>query len=146
MPTPYQDGEFHTINIRQFVEDVKKATGGQLDITVHSNGSLIKHPDILRAVEKGWYSAVWPMVLVNDDPMSLTFTGACEDVAALLGVDHSVLDGYVLEDGGSEITELNVQPGRWRVSFGKALRSPAEAAGLGIDTPATTWLSMERIG
>ena len=53
MPTPYSDGEFHTINVRQFVEDVKKASGGQLDINVHSNGSLIKHPDILRAVSTG---------------------------------------------------------------------------------------------
>jgi TRAP-type C4-dicarboxylate transport system substrate-binding protein len=53
MPTPYSDGEFHTINVRQFAEDVKKATGGQLDINVHSNGSLIKHPDMLRAVSTG---------------------------------------------------------------------------------------------
>jgi TRAP-type transport system periplasmic protein len=53
MPTPYSDGEFHTINVRQFVEDVKKASGGQVDINVHSNGSLIKHPDMLRAVSTG---------------------------------------------------------------------------------------------
>jgi TRAP-type transport system periplasmic protein len=53
MPTPYSDGEFHTINVRQFAEEVKKATGGQVDINVHSNGSLIKHPDILRAVSTG---------------------------------------------------------------------------------------------
>src|ERR1700730_17980777 len=53
MPTPYSDGEFHTINVRQFVDEVKKATGGQLDINVHSNGSLIKHPDMLRAVSSG---------------------------------------------------------------------------------------------
>ena len=53
MPTPYGDGEFHTINVRQFAEDVKKASGGQIDINVHSNGSLIKHPDILRAVSTG---------------------------------------------------------------------------------------------
>jgi len=53
MPTPYSDGEFHTINVRQFAEDVKKATGGKVDINVHSNGSLIKHPDILRAVSTG---------------------------------------------------------------------------------------------
>ncbi len=53
MPTPYGDGEFHTINLRQFVEEVKKASGGQIDITVHSNGSLIKHPDMLRAVATG---------------------------------------------------------------------------------------------
>ena len=53
MPTPYSDGEFHTINVRQFAEDVKKATNGQLEINVHSAGSLIKHPDILRAVSTG---------------------------------------------------------------------------------------------
>ena len=53
MPTPYSDGEFHTRNVVAFVEDVKQATGGKLDIVVHSNGSLIKHPDILRAVSTG---------------------------------------------------------------------------------------------
>ncbi|HEY6411273.1 MAG TPA: hypothetical protein VIY29_27755 [Ktedonobacteraceae bacterium] len=53
MPTPYADGEFHTRNIATFVEDVKKATNGALDIALHSNGSLIKHPDILRAVSSG---------------------------------------------------------------------------------------------
>jgi TRAP-type C4-dicarboxylate transport system substrate-binding protein len=53
MPTPYSDGEFHTKNVVAFVEDVKKATNGALSITVHSNGSLIKHPDILRAVSTG---------------------------------------------------------------------------------------------
>src|SRR5258706_5125871 len=53
MPTPYSDGEFHTVNIKQFVEDVKKGTGGQIEINVHANGSLIKLPDIMRAVSTG---------------------------------------------------------------------------------------------
>jgi TRAP-type C4-dicarboxylate transport system substrate-binding protein len=53
MPTPYSDGEFHTRNVKQFVEDAQKAAGGKLEIVVHSNGSLIKHPDILRAVSTG---------------------------------------------------------------------------------------------
>jgi len=53
MPTPYSDGEFHTRNVVSFAEDVKKATGGKLEIQVHANGSLIKHPDILRAVSTG---------------------------------------------------------------------------------------------
>jgi len=56
MPTPYNDTEFHTINIRQFVDDVKKASGDQLEINLHSNGSLIKHPDIMRAVSTGQVS------------------------------------------------------------------------------------------
>ena len=53
MPTPYADAEFHTRNARAFAEDVKKNTGGAVDINVHSAGSLIKHPDILRAVSTG---------------------------------------------------------------------------------------------
>jgi len=53
LPTPYIDNEFHTQNTRQFAEEIKKATGGQLDIVVHGGQSLIKHPDILRAVSTG---------------------------------------------------------------------------------------------
>jgi TRAP-type C4-dicarboxylate transport system substrate-binding protein len=53
MPTPYPDANFHTQNIVQFAEDVKKATGGKLEIKVHSNGSLFKHPEIKNAVRGG---------------------------------------------------------------------------------------------
>jgi TRAP-type transport system periplasmic protein len=53
MPTPYSDGEFHTRNVRMFVDEVKKASDGKLEINVHANGSLIKHPDMLRAVSTG---------------------------------------------------------------------------------------------
>jgi TRAP-type transport system periplasmic protein len=53
MPTPYSDGEFHTRNVVLFVEDVNKQTNGALNIVVHANGALIKHPDILRAVSTG---------------------------------------------------------------------------------------------
>jgi len=50
MPTPYSDAVFHTANIIEFAADVKAATGGTLDITVHSAGSLFKHADIKNAV------------------------------------------------------------------------------------------------
>jgi TRAP-type C4-dicarboxylate transport system substrate-binding protein len=53
MPTPYPDGNFHTKNVVQFAADVAKATGGKLEIVVHSNGSLIKMPEIKRAVQTG---------------------------------------------------------------------------------------------
>jgi len=71
MPTPYSDGEFHTRNVRAFAEDVKKATGGKLDINVHSNGSLIKHPDILRAVSTGQVSIAEFLLgqFSNEDPV-----------------------------------------------------------------------------
>jgi len=53
MPTPYGDGVHHTKNVRQFAEDVGKATNGDLKIVVHSGASLIKHPEIHRAVRTG---------------------------------------------------------------------------------------------
>jgi TRAP-type C4-dicarboxylate transport system substrate-binding protein len=71
MPTPYVDGEFHTQNIRTFAEDVKKATGGQLDIVVHSGQSLIKHPDMLRAVSTGQVNVAEFLLgqFGNEDPV-----------------------------------------------------------------------------
>ena len=71
MPTPYSDGEFHTINVRQFADDVKKNSGGKLEIIVHSNGSLIKHPDMLRAVSTGQVSIAEFLLgqFGNEDPV-----------------------------------------------------------------------------
>ena len=71
MPTPYSDGEFHTRNVVSFADDVKKATGGKLEIQVHSNGSLIKHPDILRAVSTGQVSIAEFLLsqFGNEDPV-----------------------------------------------------------------------------
>jgi len=53
MPTPYGDTVFHTMNIMEFADDVREATGGQLDITVHSAGSLFGHPEIKDAIRRG---------------------------------------------------------------------------------------------
>ena len=71
MPTPYPDGNFHTKNARQFAEDVAKATAGKLQIQVHSNASLIKHPEIKRAVQTGQVpiGEVLISVLANESPL-----------------------------------------------------------------------------
>lgn len=53
MPTPYPEGEHHTRNIMRFTSDIREATGGELDITVHAGASLFKHPEIHRAVRSG---------------------------------------------------------------------------------------------
>lgn len=37
-----------------------------------------------RAVEKGWYTPLWPLVIVGDNRAALTFTLACEDVESLV--------------------------------------------------------------
>lgn len=52
MPTPYGERTFHTVNIRQFAEDVAELTDGELQINVHSGGSLIAHPEIKNAVRR----------------------------------------------------------------------------------------------
>lgn len=53
MPTPYGDATFHTQNITQFAADVSAATGGALEITVHSGGSLFPHGEIRKVVRSG---------------------------------------------------------------------------------------------
>src|SRR5581483_1237523 len=71
MPTPYPDTNFHTKNVVQFADDVAKATGGKLTITVHSNGSLIKMPEIKRAVQTGQVpiGELLISVLSNESPL-----------------------------------------------------------------------------
>jgi TRAP-type C4-dicarboxylate transport system substrate-binding protein len=71
MPTPYSDGEFHTRNVVLFVEDVAKRSKGGLEIKVHANGTLIKHPDILRAVSTGQVNVAEFLLgqFGNEDPV-----------------------------------------------------------------------------
>jgi TRAP-type transport system periplasmic protein len=53
LATAYADSEFQTKNVRQFADEVKKASGGKIDITVHSAQSLIKNPEIKRSIQTG---------------------------------------------------------------------------------------------
>ncbi len=71
MPTAYPANNFHTENIQQFANDVDKATGGKLKITVHANASLFKAPEIKRAVQGG-QAQIGEILLVNyenEDPL-----------------------------------------------------------------------------
>lgn len=53
MPVAYPASNYHTENAMQFAEDVKEATGGELEIVVHPGGSLFKGDEIKRAVQTG---------------------------------------------------------------------------------------------
>ena len=53
MATAYADTEFQTKNVRQFADEVKKNSGGKIDIVVHSASSLIKNPEIKRSIQTG---------------------------------------------------------------------------------------------
>jgi TRAP-type C4-dicarboxylate transport system substrate-binding protein len=53
LASAYPGSNFHTENLQQFAQEIEKATGGQLKITVHSNASLFKANEIKRAVQAG---------------------------------------------------------------------------------------------
>jgi TRAP-type C4-dicarboxylate transport system substrate-binding protein len=53
LPSGYALNTFQVQNLQQFVQDVDKATGGKLKITVHPNASLFKANEIKRTVQSG---------------------------------------------------------------------------------------------
>jgi TRAP-type transport system periplasmic protein len=64
LPAAYPATNFHTENLQQFANDVDKATGGKLKITVHANASLFKANEIKRAVQGG-QAQIGEVLLVN---------------------------------------------------------------------------------
>ncbi len=53
LPSGYASNTFQVQNLQQFVQDVDKATGGKLKISVHPNASLFKANEIKRTVQSG---------------------------------------------------------------------------------------------
>ena len=53
MATPYPDGNFHTRNIRTFLEEIQQASRGQLQVQLHSGASLLPMQQIKRGVQTG---------------------------------------------------------------------------------------------
>ena len=90
MPTPYGDSVFHTMNINEFAKDVADKTGGALEITVHSAGSLFGHPEIKDSVRRGLapIGEILMSRLSNEDPVfgvdSIPFLAASYDDAMKL--------------------------------------------------------------
>ena len=109
MPTPYGETNFHTVNIKTFADDVKEATGGKLNIIVHSGGSLIKHPEIKNAVR----SAQVPIGefllsrLSNENPVfgvdSVPFLASNYDQAQKLWVASKGRTAALLERQGLKV-------------------------------------------
>jgi TRAP-type C4-dicarboxylate transport system substrate-binding protein len=118
MPTPYADNIFHTVNNKSFIEDVKKATGGQLEVTLHSNASLIKHPDILRAVQSGQVPAgeILLSQFGNEDPMfeaeSLPFFATGFDNAAKFYLVHRTYVEKAMQKKGVRVLYSVPWPGQ----------------------------------
>ena len=64
LPAAYPATNFHSVNLQRFADDVEKASGGKLKITVHANASLFKAPEIKRAVQGG-QAQIGEVLLVN---------------------------------------------------------------------------------
>ena len=64
LPAAYPATNFHSQNLVEFANDIDKATGGKLKITVHPNAALFKAPEIKRAVQGG-QAQVGEILLVN---------------------------------------------------------------------------------
>jgi len=90
LATPYGDASFHTQNTQQFAEDVAQATDGDLDINVHSGGSLIAHSEIKPSVRRGTVQAgeIFLSTLSNESPIY--------EVDTLPGLASSYADAYDL--------------------------------------------------
>lgn len=70
MATAYADGNFHTRNIRAFIEDVGRSTNGRLAIQLHTGASLLPMPQIKRGVQTGQAQLGEVLLSVhgNEDP------------------------------------------------------------------------------
>lgn len=53
MVSGYPDNNYVTENIREFIKEVDEKSNGELKISLHSNGSLVKMDNIRRAVQTG---------------------------------------------------------------------------------------------
>jgi TRAP-type C4-dicarboxylate transport system substrate-binding protein len=75
MPVAYPDSNYHTDVAKQFAQCVDSATGGEITITVHGNGSLFKGNEIKRAVQTG------------QAPIGERLLSAHENENAIFGID-----------------------------------------------------------
>jgi TRAP-type C4-dicarboxylate transport system substrate-binding protein len=139
MPTPYADTEFQTKNNYQFAEDVKKATNGALDIKVHSANSLIKNPEIKRAVQTGQVQIgeIFKPNLGPEDPVFELdaipfFAASYKEARALLDVSRPAISEKLLKQG---LRVLYMVPWPSQAFFTKKpINSVAELKGLKMRT------------
>ena len=106
LPAAYGPSNFHTENLVQFAADVDKATAGKLKITVHTNASLFKAPEIKRAVQGGQaqigeillanFSNEWPIYAADGLPF---LADSYDDAAKLYKVQKPLLEKKLGEQG-----------------------------------------------
>jgi TRAP-type transport system periplasmic protein len=106
LPSAYPPANFHTENLVQFAADVDKASAGKLKITVHSNASLFKAPEIKRAVQGGQaqageillvnYQNEWQIFGADGQPF---LADSYEEAAKLYKAQRPILEKKLAEQG-----------------------------------------------
>jgi TRAP-type C4-dicarboxylate transport system substrate-binding protein len=106
LPAAYPASNFHTVNIQQFADEVDKATGGKLKITVHAGASLFKAPEIKRAVQGGQaqigeillanFANEWPIYAADGMPF---LADSYDDATKLYKAQKPLLEKKLGEQG-----------------------------------------------
>jgi len=117
LATGYPPGNFHTENIELFAKEVDAATQGKLKITVHSNASLFKLPEIKRAVQGGQAQAgeILLAAYENESPLfgmdGIPFLATSyADAKRLQDVQLPALDKYLAAQGIKILFTVPWQP------------------------------------
>jgi TRAP-type transport system periplasmic protein len=106
LPAAYPATNFHSINLVEFANDVDKASGGKLKITVHPGASLFKAPEIKRAVQGG-QAQIGEVLLVNFQNEWQIFgadglpflADSYEEAAKLWKIQKPLMDKKLAEQG-----------------------------------------------
>ena len=119
LPAAYPATNFHSENLVQFADDVDKATGGKLKITVHAGASLFKAPEIKRAVQGG-QAQIGEMLIANFQNEWATF-----------GADGVALPGRQLRRSRQAVegAEADAREEARRAGHDAAVRGAVAAAG-----------------
>jgi TRAP-type C4-dicarboxylate transport system substrate-binding protein len=102
----YPEGNYHTKNLHEFIQQVRAATGGRLQIQLHSNASLLSMPNMKRGVQTGQvqlgeillsaYGNENPFFEVDSVPMLVT---TVEDARRLAELQRPYLEALLRQQG-----------------------------------------------
>jgi TRAP-type transport system periplasmic protein len=106
LPAAYPATNFHSVTLTEFANDVDKATGGKLKITVHPGASLFKAPEIKRAVQGGQAQAgeillanfanEWPIYAADGMPF---LADSYDEAMKLYKAQKPLLEKKLASDG-----------------------------------------------
>lgn len=141
MASAYPESNYHTKNIQQFIEDVKTATGGDVDIQLSSSSSLYKAPEIMEAVETGQVQLgeVLYAVYGNENPLYdvdgiMYIISGYDQARKLYDATRPLIEADMKERG---LTLLYSAPWPGIGIFSKdAIEDPSEIEGLRMRSPS----------